>query len=115
MNDSMTGLDVTNNSLITDNNILDLKPNPNPPKDNKSKYVEAKTLAEMEFDVEEFKGIKKDSIGEQFAAQFNKFKKGFDVIMKDKKPAKRKIGPAQHKLFNPTMPVLRKPVGNRRG
>ena len=35
--------------------------------------------------------------------------------MKDKKPATKCIGPAQYKLFNPTMPVLRKPVPNRRG
>lgn len=68
----------------------------NKPKGNQSKYVEAKTLAEMEFDVEEYKVAKDNNktIGAELKHKFNKLKRGLNQIMQDKKPAKRNIGPA---------------------
>jgi hypothetical protein len=43
-----------------------------------SKYVEAKTLAEMEFDVEEYKVAKDENQGtvEELKAKFKKIKRG---------------------------------------
>jgi hypothetical protein len=80
-----------------------------------SKYVNAKTLAEMEFDVEEFKNVQEEKGGlAEMQAKFTKIKKGLASVMKDKKPAVRNKGPAQDKLFNPTIP-MRKNLQNRRG
>lgn len=70
----------------------------------------------MEFDVEDFRVAKDEDKGslEEFKAKFKKIKKGLATVMKDKKPARTNIGPAQDKLFNPTIP-LRKQLKNRRG
>jgi len=87
-----------------------------PPKEGESRYVNAKTLAEMEFDVEDFRNVKEEdkSALEEMKAKFKKVKKSLATVMKDKKPAKRNVGPAQDKLFNPTIP-MRKNLVNRRG
>lgn len=86
-------------------------------KANQSKHVETKTLAEMEFDVEEYKHAKNEekTVVDELKAKLHKLKKGLNTIMKDKKPARRNIGPAQEKLFNPTVPVTRINMANRRG
>lgn len=48
----------------------------------------------MEFDVEDFKKADEKGLAEEFKAKVKTVKKGLAAIMKDKKPAKRKIGPA---------------------
>lgn len=105
LDESTSGMNVSTMNLISA--IKSKEETKDETKGNNSKYVEAKTLAEMEFDVEDFRiaqNVEKGAF-EEFKAKFKKIKKGLATVMKDKKPAKKNIGPAQDKLFNPTIPL----------
>jgi len=75
-----SGLNNTTVNMLTHGQSAILKTHAMPiPQHNEgqSKYVQAKTLAEMEFDVEEYKNPKEDGgVMDEMKSKFKKIKKG---------------------------------------